>query len=189
MEQRDRALKDNYVPTSFIKTDIWKGKRDNNQNLFPAKGKAAAWDHRLGIRGSTWKSLVWMEKVFYRYLLHQKFSGHRQVQTPKSVGLRCTSAGDLASLVSKPPEPLMPHLSTVSCWLTLKISHMILFAAAFPMNSLWNPPHKKPKAKYFFQATETESIFLTYWKLVANSPVFQSTFGCLFMSVNSCNTL
>ena len=36
-------------------------------------------------------------------------------ETPKSVGLRCKPAGDLASLVSKPAEPLVPLLRTVSC--------------------------------------------------------------------------
>lgn len=98
-------------------------------------------------------------------------------ETPQSVGPRCKPAGDLASLVSKPAEQLMPHLSTVSCWLTLEISHMTLFPMTFSI--LRNCPHKKPNAKDFFQTTE--SIFLPYWKLVENSPVFQPTFGCLFL--------
>lgn len=97
-------------------------------------------------------------------------------ETPKSVGPRCKPAGHLASLVSKPAEPLLPHLSTVSCWLTLEISHMTLFST-FPI--LRNCPHKKPNAKDFFQTTE--SVFLTYWKLLDSSSVFLHTFGCLFL--------
>lgn len=38
---------------NFTETDVWRGERESNQNLFPSKGKAAAWDHHLGIRRST----------------------------------------------------------------------------------------------------------------------------------------
>lgn len=72
------------------------------------------------------------------------------------------------TLVWKSEAALLPHLNIVSCWLTLEISHMMLFPLTFPI--LKNSPYKKPKVKDFFQTTKTD-----------NSLGFQPTFGCLFL--------
>ena len=98
-------------------------------------------------------------------------------ETPKLVGPRCKPAGDLASFLSKPAEPLLLHLSTVSGWITVEISHMTLFPTTFPV--LRSSRHKKPNVDDFFQTAE--SVFLTYWKLGDNSPGFQPTFGYRFL--------
>lgn len=129
------------------------------RNLFPTKGKAAAWDHHLGIRGSTQKRSSFGQKSSSVYAYDTKHSvGTATFRDIRLIWPRWKPAGDPASLVPKPVEALVPHLSTDSCWLTLDISHMTLYPTVFPV--LRNPSRKKPNAKDFLQISET--TFLTY---------------------------
>lgn len=129
------------------------------RNLFPAKGKAAAWDHHWGIRWSTQKSSSFGQKSSSVDVYDTKNSAG--TDTFRDIRLswpRWKPAGDLASLVPKPAEAVVSHLSTDSCWLTLDISHVTLYPMAFPV--LRNPPRKKTNAKDFLQISET--TFRTY---------------------------
>lgn len=100
---------DNYVVINFIETDVWRGERESNQNLLPAKGKASAWDHHLGIRGSTQKksSFGWKSSSVDAYDTKNSM-GTDAFRDIRVSWPRWKPAGDPASLVPKPAEPLVP---------------------------------------------------------------------------------